>query len=148
MTFSETLQRQTEKVRNRQSMVDLHLSAAVLMFAVITADGETDQLELANMIEILRTHYALSCEEIASLIAAVRVADVDDHGLELLSQKLCQHWSPCERKQLLDDLWTLAIADNHIKSSERKAIRLIARNLQLTASDITRAQLQAEQRLE
>lgn len=150
MTFSQAIQSKKFELEDQRSHndVDLHLTAAILMFSVIRADGDTDHLELAHMVDILRSRYALSSEEISSLIASARKASISDHGLELLAQKLCHHWGPREREQLLNDFWFLATADREIRIDERLVIELIANNLQLEADDITRARYQAEQRLE
>lgn len=150
MTFSRVLESKKIELEEQQSEVDvdLHLTAAILMFAVIKADGDTDHLELAHMVDILRSRYALSSDEISSLVSAARNASVSDHGLELLAQKLCGQWSAKEREQLLNDFWFLATADREIRIDERLVIELIANNLELQADDITRARYQAEQRLE
>lgn len=150
MTFSEQMSIRQDEVRAEVSNhdVDLHLIAATLMFAVIRADGDTDHLELAHMVDIMRSRYAHSSEEISSLIASARRASVGDHGLEALAQQLCKHWSPKEREQLLNDFWFLATADREIRIDERLVIELIANNLQLEADDITKARYMAEQRLE
>ncbi len=150
MTFSQAIANKKFELEDQHSKidVDLQLTAAILMFSVITSDGDTDHLELAHMVDILRSRYALSSEEISSLVASAREASISDHGLELLAQKLCQHWSPKEREQLLNDFWFLATADREIRIDERLVIELIANNLQLEADDITRARYQAEQRLE
>jgi len=150
MTFSQAIANKKFELEDQHSNidVDLQLTAAILMFSVITSDGDTDHLELAHMVDILRSRYALSSEEISSLVASARQASISDHGLELLAQKLCHHWSPKEREQLLNDFWFLATADREIRIDERLVIELIANNLQLEADDITRARYQAEQRLE
>jgi uncharacterized tellurite resistance protein B-like protein len=127
--------------------VDLHLVAAILIFSVIRADGDIDH-KLDNMVDILRSRYALSSEQISALITSARDASISDHGLELLAQKLCHHWNSNERQQLLNDFWLLATADRIIKNDERLVIELIANNLELEDGDITHARYQAEQRLE
>ncbi len=150
MMLSEAIENKKIELEEQSSEigVDLHLTAAILMFAVIKADGDTDHLELAYMVDILRSRYALSSDEISSLISSARSASINDHGLEVLAQKLCHHRGPKEREQLLNDSWFLARADDQIRTDERLTIELIANNLQLEAGDITRARFQAEQRLE
>lgn len=150
MTFTHAIQNKQFELEKQQSSVDvdLHLTAAILMFSVIQADGDTDHLELAYMVDILRSRYALSSDEISSLIASARKASVNDHGLEILAQKLCLYWGPRERESLLNDFWLLATADEEIRIDERLVIELIANNLQLEADDITRARYRAEQKLE
>lgn len=148
MTFTKTLEGKKTGLNQQRSDTDLHLIAATLMFSVIRADGDTDHLELAHMVDILRSRYALGSDEISSLVASARQACISDHGLELLAQQLCHHWGAKKREQLLNDFWFLATADDEIRIDERLVIELIANNLQLDADDITRARYQAEQRLE
>ena len=148
MTFTQEIERRKREVERQRSHVDLQLNAATLMLSVIRADGDTDDLELAQMVNILRTRYALSGDEISSLIASARQTKIGDRSLELLAEKLCQHWAEKERKKLLIDLWYVATADREIKTNERLVIELIANNLQLESEDIAGARYQAEQRLE
>lgn len=149
MEFSEKLSiRQQETNSASQQDVDLHLIAATLMFAVIRADGDTDHLELAHMVDIMRSRYNLNCDEISELISSARLASSNEHGLEKLALKLCQHWTSKERQQLLNDFWALATADQEIRVDERLIIDRIANNLQLEDDDVTKARYKAEQRLE
>lgn len=149
MTFTKkfNIKQQDLSIASDQG-IDLHLIATTLMFAVIRADGETDHLELAQMVNIMRTRYALSYEEVSNLVATARAASESDQALETLAQKLCEHWTEKERQQLLNDFWFLATADREIRVDERLVIELIANNLQLEADDITKARYMAEQRLE
>lgn len=132
----------------KSSKGDLHLAAATLMFAVIKADGNTDQLEVAHMIDILRSRHALTTDEISDLLQSAKKAIVNDKGIEELTNTLCEEWSNNERTQLLHDFWDLATADREIKIDERLMIELIANNLCLEDNEITRARYNAEQRLE
>lgn len=149
MTFSQRFNDKIFELEERKSnRDDLHLIAATLMFAVINADGHTGQLEVAHMIDILRSRHALSIDEISVLLASAKKATVDDLGIETLANTLCEKWGDSERAQLLNDFWGLATADREIKIDERLIIELIANNLCLEADEITRARYNAEQRLE
>jgi len=149
MSFTEKLSiRQQDLEISKTQDIDLHLIAATLMFAVIRADGHADHIELAHMVDIMRSRYALSNDEISSLISSARSASESDHGLETLARKLCEHWTEKERQHLLNDFWFLATADQEIRVDERLVIELIANNLQLESEDITKARYMAEQRLE
>lgn len=150
MTFTQAFESQKNGLQEQLTGddVDLHLIAAILMFAVVRADGDEDHLELAHMIDIFRSRYILSSQEIASLVTSARTASMSDHDLKRLAKKLCCHWGVMERRHLLNDFWLLATADHDIKMDERVVIKLIADNLQLEADDINLACYQAEQRLE
>jgi len=128
--------------------IDLHLVSALLMFSVIRSDGNTDKIELAHMVDILRSRHALGSDEISNLLSIARTALIDDKAIEDLSKTLCKHWGAKERVQLLNDFWEIAIADEEIQIDERLTIELIANNLELEPDEITRARYHAEQRLE
>ena len=150
MTFTQTFK--SQKIGLQEQLkgddVDLHLIAAILMFAVVRADGDEDHLELAHMIDILRSRYTLSSQEIAGLVTSARTASMSSYDLRHLTQKLCCHWGARERRHLLNDFWLLATADRDIRMEERVVIKLMADNLQLEDDDIICARYQAEQRLE
>lgn len=148
MFFSNTLSDRQANFKQNSQDVDLHLISAILMFSVIRSDGHTAQMELAQMVDILRSRHALTSEEIGSLLSIARSATIDDKSIEQLSKTLCKHWGQKERTQLLNDFWDLATADEEIRIDERLTIELIANNLELDPADITRARYQAEQRLE
>ncbi len=148
MFFSKTLNDNHLKFDQESSNIDLHLVSAMLMFSVIRSDGDTAKIELAHMVDILRSRHALSSEEIGSLLSIARSASIDDNAIAQLSKTLCKHWGPKERAQLLNDFWEIATADEEIKIDERLTIELIANNLELDPEEITRARYSAEQRLE
>ena len=121
MTFTQTFK--SQKIGLQEQLkgddVDLHLIAAILMFAVVRADGDEDHLELAHMIDILRSRYTLSSQEIAGLVTSARTASMSSYDLRRLTQKLCCHWGARERRHLLNDFWLLATADRDIRICAR-----------------------------
>jgi uncharacterized tellurite resistance protein B-like protein len=149
MKFSQNIKAKLFEIEDQKTNYeDLQLVAAILMFAVISADGDLDQLEIAHMVDILRSRHALSSNEISSLLQSAKKATLNDQGIEGLTKVLCQQWNEKERTQLLHDFWDLATADDEIKIDERLMIELIANNLDLEEKEITRARFNAEQRLE
>jgi uncharacterized tellurite resistance protein B-like protein len=149
MNFSQSIKAKLFEIEEQNTNYDdLQLIAATLMFAVISADGDLDQLEIAHMVDILRSRHALSSNEISALLESAKKATINDQGIEGLTKVLCQQWNDKERTQLLHDFWDLATADQEIRIDERLMIELIANNLDLAENEITRARYNAEQRLE
>ena len=70
MSFADIIN--TRKLEMAQEVtgdgIHLHLAAAVLMYDVMISDGLIDEMEVANMVEILRNRYALSTAEISEMI--------------------------------------------------------------------------------
>jgi len=133
---------------NHVSSVNIQLAAAILMFEVIKADGDVDKMEVAEMVDILRTQFALESSEIIDLLENVHSSTKQTIELETFTQKLCKHWDKPERVRLLKDFWVIALADNQIDAGERDLIDRIAGLLELAGEEITRARYHAEQKLE
>jgi uncharacterized tellurite resistance protein B-like protein len=127
---------------------DIRVAAAALMIKVIEADGVVDNLELANMIEILRTQFVMTNDEIRVMIERARQTSNQEKSLEALATTLCSDWGLAERKRLLDDFWLIATADNDIDIGEQAVIESIAAGLKLNSKDILEAHAKAEQVLE
>lgn len=130
------------------SDVTIQLAAAILMFEVVKADGDVDTMEVAEMVDILRTQFALKSNEIRKLLEAVHAAGDDEIRLESFARKLCQHWGHRERVRLLKDFWVIALADNQLEDGEKDLIDKIAQHLELDQEEITRARFHAEQKIE
>lgn len=129
-------------------VTEVHIAAANIMFAVIKSDGDADRMEIARMVEIMRSEYRLNSEEITNLLDLAERAHSDEQELQAFTDRLCKHWSQGERTKLLNNCWSIATADNEIRGGERSMIAHIAGKLELEEEDVTRANHIAEQRLE
>lgn len=151
MYFNELLNYNPDDPQSKSTKsetVDVKLAAATLMFNVIESDGETHRMEVAHMIDILKSHFCLSSYEISELFESARERSNTGAEVENLTQHLCKNLNPKERKQLLNDFWQIATADKKIHTGERLMIDKIAKKLDLDAKVIVRARYNAEQRLE
>lgn len=128
--------------------LDLHTIAAILMFAVIQANGDVHQMEIAEMVTILRKNYDMSMDETTTLMTTARKAINDDVEIGRLTGLLRKKWTRDEREQLVIDLWEIAAADNTIHGPERDMIDTIADDLNVAKEKRKRAQYLAENRLE
>jgi len=150
MSFADIIN--TRKLEMAQEVtgdgIHLHLAAAVLMYDVMISDGLIDEMEVANMVEILRNRYALSAEEISEMIRMAREIVEDKHSRQLFATQLRNSLAHDEREQLLNDFWSLASADWLIKDNERDAIAKIGHYLALSDEEIQRARFRAETKLE
>jgi len=127
---------------------DIQLAAAILMFEVIMSDGHVDRMEMAELVDILRRQFDLDGEEIGHILESVRNVGGEQLDLSSFALKLRNQWSQDERLRLLNNLWVIALADQIIDDRERKLIEEIALILDLSETDIQRAQQIAEQKLE
>ncbi|MFT5572087.1 MAG: putative tellurite resistance protein B-like protein [Cryomorphaceae bacterium] len=123
--------------------MNIKLAAAVLMFEVVKADGDTNTMEVAEIVGILRDQFALQSDEIINLLEAVHKVNKDDFQIETFASKLSRHWGNRKRVKLLNDFWVIALADQ-----ERSVIKQLAQLLNLHHEEITRARFHAEQQIE
>lgn len=149
-SFKELLDIKLFEQRDDEGVSDvtIQLAAAILMFEVVKADGDIDTMEVAEMVDILRTQFALKSNEIRKLMEAVHAAGEDDIQLASFAAKLCKHWGQRERVRLLKDFWVIALADDNLEDKEKSLIDRIAQMLKLDEEEITRARFHAEQKIE
>lgn len=128
--------------------VDVNLAAATIMFAVIAADNDIDQIEVAYLVEILRNRHGLDSYEISEILRAAKLAVNNEKEIDSFLDLLTKSWNKQERTQLLDDMWQLATSDKTIRTKERLTIDRFATALELDLESITKARYLAEQKLE
>ena len=130
------------------SQQDIQLAAAILMFEVVKSDGHVNRLEMAEVMDVLRTQFSLDGEAIGHLLEVA--GDLGNHliGLDAFTHKLRDNWGVDELRRLLKDFWVIAVADRIIDERETQLIEKTATSLGLTAHDISNARQHAQQKLE
>ena len=130
------------------SQQDIQLAAAILMFEVVKSDGHVNRLEMAEVMDVLRTQFSLEGEAIGQLLEVA--GDLGNHliGLDAFTDRLRNNWGVDELRRLLKDFWVIAVADRVIDKREVQLIEEIAKSLGLTAQDISNARQHAQQKLE
>ncbi len=123
---------------------DIALAAATLMFEVIKSDSEVHLFENQQMSELLCKKFGLSDEEVNEL--TVLAQDTSDEAVSLHSftRQICESWSNEQRCELIEDLWSVALADGKIDAHERHVIRKIAALLYMTDTQIAHAKEMAK----
>ena len=130
------------------SQQDIQLAAAILMFEVVKSDGHVNRLEMAEVMDVLRTQFSLDGEAIGHLLEVA--GDLGNHliGLDAFTHKLRDNWGADELRRLLKDFWVIAVADRVIDKRETQLIEKIAKSLGLATQDISNARQHAQQKLE
>jgi len=135
------------KVDKNPSDADLKLAAATLMFEVVRSDGRIDQVEIIYMGEILRREFNLSESELDELLILAKDTASKATSLQGFTRDICNNWGSAKRMQLLEYLWTLALADDQIDPHERHLVRKVAGLLYLNEDQIARSREQAKRKL-
>ena len=128
--------------------IDLNLAAAAVMFAVIAADDEVEKIEIAYLVDLLRTRYGLESDDLIDIVTSARRAADNELEITNFVNLLRENLSENERSQLLDDLWELACSDKKIRNRERLAIDRFADALDLDLEVVAKARDMAEKKIE
>lgn len=125
--------------------LQLDLATAVLYCEVIRADHKLDQQEQDLMQDMLVSQFQLSAGQAHELIH--RSGDEARHAADLVSfTRLVNERCDAQQKNLiLENLWQLAYADEHLDPHEEHMIRRIADLLYLPHSQFIQAKLKAQQ---
>ena len=134
-------------VNNEPDKKQLEIAAATLMFELIRSDGNIDDSEIASFEQILKTQFALNQEELTLLTQQAQQSSEQAISLHNFTREICEQWDNEQRLKLLEHLWTLALADNHIDSHERHLIRKVAGLLYLNDKQIIIAKENAKNQI-
>ncbi len=123
----------------------LELAAAALLCEVMRADYEVTDDELTALRQLLREHLALGDEAIDELMTLAReeVDDAVDH-YQFVSL-IREHYAYERRVELVQMMWTLALADGEHHHLEEHRIRQLADLLHVSHSDFIRTKLRVQE---
>src|SRR6476620_4459902 len=101
---------------------ELRLAAAALLVHALAIDGEVANEERRKLNALLQTHFGLGDDETRRLI---REAIVRDHGAVVLhrfTSVLCAQLDQNGRKQIIEMLWEIAMADRVVHEFESNLV--------------------------
>jgi uncharacterized tellurite resistance protein B-like protein len=147
--FSDVLdQAMLDAEQRRQKRIDSKIAAAILLVAVVKADGEVNRMEFAEVIDILGKRFNMPPKEIGTLLEEASDSIEAEHDLAEFTLHLRNAWDQQERLNLLRSFWEIAIADDLIDNQERSLINRLASLLDLPSTEITKARERAEEVLQ
>lgn len=138
------LQDNLKQQPENDNALELDLATAVLYCEVIRADNELDQQEQDLMHSMLVSQFQISEQQARELIHCS--GDEAKHAADLVSfTRLVNERCDAQQKNLiLENLWQLAYADDHLDPHEEHIIRRIADLLYLPHSQFIQAKLKAQ----
>ena len=116
----------------------LRLATAALLIEVVRADYEEDIKETEAVIRQLQTHFDLTEEE--TLLLVEEAAQKADHSVSLqeFTRLLHENLSEKEKHSVIEMLWLIALADDHLDKHEDYVVRKVAELLYVTHGDLIR----------
>lgn len=122
----------------------LELAAAMLFLDTAYADGNIAEAELSCLQQALIDTFNMSADAAADLIAQARSQLDNATGMYVYTRRLREAWSVQQRQQLLQCLWAIAMADDHIDNYEESHLRQLADQLGLMHQEYVQAKHQAD----
>jgi uncharacterized tellurite resistance protein B-like protein len=115
------------------------LAAAALLVEVATIDQQFDNLEMTALKQQLVEQFALSSEEIETLITKATDASKTSSSLYEFTQLINRHCNDNDKYQLICGLWRIAYADGNLDKYEEHIIRRVADLIHVRHSEFIRA---------
>ncbi len=116
----------------------LRLATATLLIEIVRADYEEDVRETEAVIRQLQTHFNLTENE--TLLLIKEAEEKADHSVSLqeFTRVLHERLSEAEKHSVIEMLWRIALADDHLDKYEDYVVRKVAGLLYVTHSDLIR----------
>lgn len=121
----------------------LQLATAALMFELLKTDQIIDERETATLRNILRHKFQLDEDRLQEIIELAELESRQAVSLYEFTSLVNEHYDYPDRVQLVENLWRLALADDHLDKYEEQMIRRTADLLHVAHSDFIRTKLKA-----
>ena len=114
---------------------ELRLAAAALLVNATAIDGEVAPEERRKLETLLQTHFQLGDEESRRLIREAEVREQEAVDLYRFTSVLCAELDQDGRKQIIEMLWEIAMADGVVHEFESNLVWRVAELLGVSARD-------------
>lgn len=122
---------------------DLKLATATLMYELIRSDGEVYEGELKHMRALLEKEFDLEPDSVAKLMEDAQESASEAISLQGFTREICENWDNEKRVKMVEYLWIIALADDHIDPQERHLVRKLASLLYVNEKEIQIAKKRA-----
>lgn len=116
----------------------LQLATAVLLVEVARADYNEDISEDTAIVDLLRENLNLSDSEISLLVEEAKGESNHLASLQAFTRQLHEGLTLSEKHHVIEMLWRVALADQHLDKHEDHLVRKIAGLLYISHSDLIR----------
>ena len=116
----------------------VEFATALLLVEVARADYDEDPAERRELIEQLDRHFALSREEIELIVEEAESEADHTASLQEFTRRLHETLTLEEKCDIVEMLWRVALADDHLDKHEDHLVRKIAGLLYIPHKDLIR----------
>ncbi|RYF28274.1 MAG: TerB family tellurite resistance protein [Comamonadaceae bacterium] len=122
----------------------VQLAAAVLLVEVMRAEPSMDAAERSAVITALRDRFALADDELERLVELAVATSQSAYDYQRFTSSLNEHFTHPEKIRLVEAMWQVAYADDHIDAHENHTISKVAGLLHVTHGEYIAAKLHAQ----
>ena len=134
--FNQYLSENTENIAPLEHR--LQLACAALMVEMLHVDSVITEQEEAKLRQLIKQRFELEAAEIESLIDLAHNEKHEATDYFKFTSLLNTHYSQQQKIKLVEDLWSLAFADNHLDKHEEHLLRRLADLLHVPHQDFIR----------
>lgn len=136
--------------REETSMDDteaLHFAAAMLFVEVMYADHKTNEKEERAVRMALANCFTLTDDEVEKLLLLAKEKAQDVTSLYEYTSTIHRGLSLEDKIRIVEQIWTIILADNEIDKHEEQLVRRIADLLHLRHSEFIRAKHRVQEQM-
>lgn len=138
--FVQPLKESEESRKHR-----LHLVAASLLIETARADFSQDAAEQATLEHLLSNSLQLDKQQVHELVVAANSKVDAATSLYEFTREINDHYSPDQKTQLIQAMWTVAYADGNLNKYEEHLIRQVAELTYISHQEYIRCKLTAQE---
>lgn len=117
------------------------LAAVALMIEIIAVDDERHDAEIAMLRQLVTERFDLSADKAEALIEQAEAALQQSTDFYRFTSAINREFDHEEKIELIESLWQLANADEHIDAIEQHVIRKLASLLHVSHKDFIATKL-------
>ena len=123
----------------------LQLATAVLLVDVMRADVNMGATERSQVMTSLREKFALTDDELARLLELAEDTAKNSYDYQRFTSSMNQHFTQAQKIQVVEYMWQVAFADEHLDAQENHLISKIAGLLHVTHGEYIAAKMRAKE---
>ncbi len=123
----------------------LQLATAVLLVDVMRADTDMGTAERSRVIDSLREKFALADDELARLVELAEDTSKTSYDYHRFTSSMNEHFTQAQKIQVVEYMWQVAFADEHLDANENHLISKIAGLLHVTHGEYIGAKMRAKE---
>lgn len=123
----------------------LQLSTAVLLIEVMRADPTIAPSERDAVLHALRTKFALAEQELHSLLELAHETAQTAYDYQRFTSLLNERFSQPQKIAVVEAMWQVAYADDHLDAHENHVISKVAGLLHVTHGEYIAAKMRAKE---